>query len=237
MGGAASRASRCSQRPARARSTRARRRSSTCARPPSRRSTSNGIAGRLAARCRRPCCRSQAEANLSIRLAPRPGRRSRSRPRSSSCCARRPPRAPSVELSAALVRAPGARPAGRAGRSSSPRTPSSRRWAAARCSCAPAARCRSCRRSSTRASRRSSPASHAREQHPLAERAAARRVHAARDRDGEGALPAAGGARRASGGSPSTSQACPKRRISSMIGSSASPFSVSSYSTRGGDSA
>ena len=73
------------------------------------------------------------------------------------------------------------------------------------------------------------------EQHPLAERAPAGRVHAARDRDGEGALPAARGARAAS--STSTSHSCPKRRISSMIGRSASPFSVSSYSTRGGDSA
>ena len=42
---------------------------------------------------------------------------------------------------------------------------------------------------------------------------------------------------RASAASSSTSHACPKRRISSMIGSSASPFAVSSYSTRGGDSA
>ena len=33
------------------------------------------------------------------------------------------------------------------------------------------------------------------------------------------------------------SHSWPKRRISSMIGFSASPFSVSSYSTRGGDSA
>ena len=35
----------------------------------------------------------------------------------------------------------------------------------------------------------------------------------------------------------SVRNAWPNRRISSMIGSSAAPFSVSSYSTRGGDSA
>ena len=37
-------------------------------------------------------------------------------------------------------------------------------------------------------------------------------------------------------GVSATIQARPKRRISLMIGSSARPFSVSSYSTRGGDS-
>src|SRR5262249_3577096 len=35
---------------------------------------------------------------------------------------------------------------------------------------------------------------------------------------------------------PSISQACPKWLIASMMGSNAAPLSVSSYSTRGGDS-
>ena len=138
------------RRRARARSTRPPPRSSTSARGQSRPSTCTGSRAARAI-LQKTVLPVEAEANVSIRLAP--GRTStRSPRRSSGCCARRPrgaeleierqasappglvrPDAPAVQLGARRVRARARR--------------------AGRCSSGRAARSRSCRRSQTRESR------------------------------------------------------------------------------------
>ena len=137
----------------------------------------------------------QAEANLSIRLAPGQDVETDRRPRSSSCCATRPRRAPSSRSSGSRRRRPALvppdAPAVQLAQDAFEQTMGRRPLLVRSGGTLPIVPALVDKGIPTIVT----GFAHAREQHPLAERAAARGVHAARDRDGEGALPAAGGAR------------------------------------------
>ena len=169
---------------ARARSTRRGRGVLRCARGPSRPSTSTG--SRAARRtCRRRCCRCCAEANVSIRLAPGPGSRGRSRPTFERLLREAAPEGADVEVERWSSSAAGPRPARRAG------DPARR---STRSSASLGARPLLIRSGGTlpivpALADKGDPDDHhrlraARLEHPLAERAAARRVHPARRRGG-----------------------------------------------------
>ena len=185
---------------ARGRATRARPRSSICARSPSRRSTSTG--SRAARRMpRRPCSRSAPTPTCRSGWPPARTRRDRGRVRAARCARpRRPAPSSTCELlSSAPARArPAGRPAIQLGLRAFERALGVR----------PAlirtgGTCRSSPHWPTGASRRSSPASALPDaQHPLAERAPAGGVRAARDRRGPGAVRGAGGAVGARGRCP-----------------------------------
>ena len=125
----------------------------------------------------------QAEANVSIRLAPGQDRDADRAECSSGCCARPRPAGAEVEIELLSAAPPGLVAARLAGRQARRRRLRARRSARGRCSSARAARSRSCPRSSARGHPGDRDRLRAQGvEHPLAERAPARRLPAARRR-------------------------------------------------------